>query len=274
MRADFLSTMAEASRARVQAARLRMSEAELRTVAADVAAPPLLVLDRFDVIAELKRRSPAQGGLTSENFDATAQLTAYAEGGACAVSVLTEPEQFLGSLEDLRDASRFLAERGIPVMRKDFLTDPYQILEARAAGAGGVLVIVTMLTDTEIDELLAAASENGLFVLLEGFNTKDLERIARFPLADSKQPVLAGVNCRDLKTLAVDFSRFMSLAGSLPARLPAVAESGIADEGDIRDVAAAGYSLALVGSSLMTSDDPASRLAAFITAGREQRAAA
>jgi indole-3-glycerol phosphate synthase len=155
-------------------------------------------------------------------------------------------------------------------MRKDFLTDPYQVLEARAAGAGGVLVIVTMLDDAQIAALLDCARELSLFVLLEAFDRADLERIAELGAgaAPGSTALLAGVNCRDLRTLDVEPRRFAELAQYLPAQLPAVAESGIESARDVRELAELGYSLALVGSSLMRAPDPGEALAGLIAAGR------
>src|SRR5690606_37610960 len=140
---SFLERMADASRERVRAAKARESESALERRALAAAAPPPLVLERFDVIAELKLRSPAAGGLAAGDFDRGTQLASYARGGAAAVSVLTEPAEFKGELVHLADAAAQLRAARVPTMRKDFLTDPYQVLEARAAGAGGVLVIVT-----------------------------------------------------------------------------------------------------------------------------------
>jgi indole-3-glycerol phosphate synthase len=191
--------------------------------------------------------------------------------------VLTEPDEFKGDLAHLAEAAALLTPLGCPVMRKDFLTDPYQVLEARAAGASGVLVIVTMLDDATAGELVACAREVGLFVLLEAFDAADLERIERLAATAAavestdtpgSPPLLAGVNCRDLRDLAVRFERFVELAPQLPRALPAVAESGIATPDDARTVAAAGYELALVGSSLMRAADPAGALTALLEAGR------
>jgi indole-3-glycerol phosphate synthase len=221
------------------------------------------------VIAEMKLRSPAAGGLARQDFDKNAQLQGYASGGAAAVSVLTEPTEFKGELAHLVDAAKLLAGFRVPAMRKDFLTDPYQVLEARAAGAGGVLVIVTMLEDATVRALLDRARALGLFVLLEAFDRADLERLASFDVPpDGGPPVLAGVNCRDLRDLNVRFTRFAELAPHLPRHLPTVAESGIGTADDIRSVASAGYRLALIGSSLMRAKDPAAALAALIAAGR------
>ena len=118
--------------------------------------------------------SPAAGRLGVPHEDWLKRVTAYAESGACAVSVLTEPSRFDGSLEHLRQASAALAPLKVPTMRKDFLVDPYQVLEARAAGAGGVLLIVRMLSRSQMLALLDAAAEHGLFVLLEAFDAADL----------------------------------------------------------------------------------------------------
>jgi indole-3-glycerol phosphate synthase len=265
----FLERMAAASRARVATARARESDAALERRALAAPLPPQLALAAFDVIAELKLRSPAAGGLASGDFDRGAQLAAYARGGAAAVSVLTEPAEFKGELAHLADAARLLAPFGRPAMRKDFLTDPYQVLEARANGAGGVLVIVTMLDDATVKALTDTARALGLFVLLEAFDRADLERLAPFDVpADAGPLVLAGVNCRDLRDLAVRFGRFEEIAPYLPRHLPTVAESGIGTADDIQTVAAAGYRLALIGSSLMKAADPAAALTSLLAAGR------
>jgi indole-3-glycerol phosphate synthase len=226
------------------------------------------------VIAEIKRRSPAVGGLVADRFDADRQLAAYAAGGAAAVSVLTEPERFDGALEHLAAAAAALRDAGRPAMRKDFLTDPSPVLEARAAGAGGVLVIVTMLGDDEVMALVGEAHALGLFVLLEGFDRADLERIATLDLPRTGPPVLAGVNCRNLKDLQVDFANFEALAGHLPPGLPAVAESGIENAEQIGTVAELGFDAALIGSALMRAEDPEAHLGALIERGRARRAKA
>lgn len=266
----FLERMAESSRARVRAARAVESEAALERRALAAPIPPPLRLGRFDVIAELKLRSPAAGGLAAPDFDRGAQLDAYARGGATAVSVLTEPTEFHGDLGSLADAAARLTAQQIPAMRKDFITEPYQVLEARAAGAGGVLVIVTMLDDATVRALVDCAQRCGMFVLLEAFDGDDLERLGAFDrrAEPGAPPLLAGVNCRDLRDLQVRFARFAELAPQLPKHLPTVAESGIGGAGDVRAVAAAGYRLALVGSSLMRAGDPAAALAELIAAGR------
>jgi indole-3-glycerol phosphate synthase len=272
----FLERMAGASRERVARARAAESDAKLAHRAQRAAHAPTLKLDRFDVIAELKLRSPAAGGLTDSTFDQSTQLAAYARGGAAAVSVLTEPTEFKGELAHLQDAAARLKPARTPAMRKDFVTDPYQVLEARAAGAGGILVIVTMLDDATVRALVDSARECGLFVLLEAFDRADLERLAPYdgPVrAGDAAPIVAGVNCRDLRDLEVRFERFAELAPYLPKHLPTVAESGIATVDNVAEVARLGYRLALVGSALMRAADPAATLAALIAAGRAAAAA-
>lgn len=270
--APLLDRMATASRQRAAAARALEAEGALLARASVTEDPPVLRLDRFDVIAELKLRSPAMGTLAQTGFDLDGQLAAYAAGGAATVSVLTEPDEFKGSLGHLEQAAALLRPHGIPVMRKDFLTEPYQVLEARAAGAGGVLVIAAMLTDTQMEALVDCARDCSLFVLLEAFDESDLERIgelAAIKPENADAPLLVGVNSRNLRTLAVDFARFAELAPRLPRGLPAVAESGIETATQLREVAELGYSLALVGSALMQADSPAEQLANFVATGRE-----
>lgn len=272
---SFLGRMAKSSRERAREARKREPEAALLARALATPAPPPLRLGEFGMIAELKYRSPAAGSLAAQDFDGDAQIRAYGAGGAAAVSVLTEPQEFRGSLDDLRNAAGPLTAYRIPTMRKDFLTDPYQVLEARAVGAGGVLVIVTMLSDAEVGELLACAALCGLFVLLEGFDEADLERIGGIgappggSAPDDSPPLLCGVNCRDLRNLAVDRDRFRQLAPYLPPHLPAVAESGIEGADHIAAVASLGYRAALVGSALMRAADASQELAAMAATGAQ-----
>jgi indole-3-glycerol phosphate synthase len=272
----FLDEMAAASRARVRAAKQTRSEAALEVHARETPAPPRLRLDAcgFDLIAELKLRSPAAGQLGPAGENGAARVTAYARAGAAAISVLTEPSRFDGSLELLASATRALAPFAVPAMRKDFLVDPYQVLEARALGAGGVLVIVRMLSRSEIDALLDCAGSLGLFVLLEAFDARDIELMRELiEVHTGANPLLAGVNCRDLATLQVVPQRLLELAPLLPARAPRVAESGVATAADARQIVAAGYQLALVGSALMQADDPAALAAVLLAAGRAARKA-
>jgi indole-3-glycerol phosphate synthase len=267
MSSDFLAAMAASSRARVAAARQECSEAELLRWALATPPPPQLSLSPqgFDVIAEVKLRSPAVGVLRGAGEDISARVTLYADAGAAAVSVLTEPDRFEGSLDHLEQAARALGK--VPAMRKDFLVDPYQVIEARLAGAGGILVIVRMLSRIELDALMAAATQLQLFVLVEAFDERDIEIAAQL----SAPGMLIGVNSRDLVTLKVVPGRLEELVRQLPAGVPRVAESGVGSPEDAARLAACGYDLALVGSALMTSGDPGKLLAAMISAGRGAR---
>jgi indole-3-glycerol phosphate synthase len=274
----FLDDMARSSALRVTQAKARESldELERRAKAAPRSAPLRLSNGGFDVIAELKLKSPAAGRLSEQSDDWLKRVTDYARGGAAAVSVLTEPSRFDGSLEHLRQASRALAPLGVPAMRKDFLVDPYQVLEARAAGAGGVLVIARMLSPPQMTPLLDAAAEHGMFVLLEAFDAADLAA-ARELLAlrardragpASADNILVGINCRDLQTLEVVPERFAALAPLLPGNRPAVAESGVASAADARHMMRLGYRLALIGTALMRHDDPAQWLREILATTR------
>lgn len=278
MAADFLEQMAASSRQRADAARGACSEADLLARALASPLPSRLRRDpaRFDLIAEMKLRSPAVGQLKSGDEDVGARVTSYARAGAAAVSVLTEPSRFDGSLAHLELASRVLAPLGVPAMRKDFIVDPYQVIEARAAGAGGVLVILRMLPRDQLGALIEQAGKLGLFVLLEAFDAGDIglmhEIVDRYAGQDVE--LLAGVNCRDLTTLQIVPRRLDELAHLLPTRVPRVAESGVVSADDARRVAAAGYELALVGSALMQGGDPGALAAAMLHAGRAARTSA
>jgi indole-3-glycerol phosphate synthase len=271
MSGEFLARMARSSGERVRAAQRLRSYAALESAAhATPPAPPLrLQPEGFDLIAELKLRSPAHGALRTPGEDVSARVTAYARAGAAAVSVLTEPERFDGCLAHLEEAAAALAPFAVPVMRKDFLVDPYQVLEARAAGAGGVLVILRMLPRAATEALIESARSLGLFVLLEAFDAADIDLMHE--LVDAYAPgaqLLAGLNSRDLQTLQVVRGRLLELAPLLPTRVPRVAESGVSAPAEARAIAAAGYRLALVGSALMQGDDPAPLTAGLLAAGR------
>ncbi len=267
-----LDDMRKSSAERVKQAMQRESSAELEHRARQMPPAPALKLSSsgFDVIAELKLRSPAAGVLKNPAHDWRGRVAAYARAGAAAVSVLTEPTRFDGSLQHLEEAARVLAPLGVPAMRKDFLVDPYQVLEARAAGAGGVLIILRMLSHAGAEELLETAAELGLFVLLEAFDSADLD-MARLLLErrlNRKTPVLVGINCRDLVSLRVEPRRFAEMAPALPAEIPAVAESGVATVSDAVAMRRLGYRAALIGTALMTRDDPTALLAEILAAAR------
>jgi indole-3-glycerol phosphate synthase len=270
MNADFLAAMARSSRERVARERELCPHRQLQARARALpAATPLTLSKRgFDLIAEVKLRSPAAGQLKDGGEDIAARVASYADAGAAAISVLTEPSRFDGALAHLAQAASALAGR-IPVMRKDFLVDDYQVYEARAAGAGGILIILRMLSYAELEALLEATAELGLFALLEAFDEADL-KLAASLVRDYKArcPLLVGVNCRDLVTLKVVPGRLESLAPLLPDGVPRVAESGVASSADAARVAAAGYDVALVGSALMQAADPLQLATSMLAAGR------
>jgi indole-3-glycerol phosphate synthase len=270
MSEDFLAAMAQASRERVARASERCAPRELQARASASPAPPRLLLSDhgFDLIAEVKLRSPAAGQLKASGEDIGARVSAYADAGAAVISVLTEPSRFDGELAHVTQAVSALGGR-IPVMRKDFLVDAYQVYEARLAGAGGVLIILRMLARAEIAALLEAAAQLGLFVLLEAFDAVDLKLAAELVREyGERAALLVGVNCRDLVTLQVIPGRLEALAPLLPRQVPRVAESGVASATDAARVAAAGYDLALVGSALMQSGDPLNLAGSMLAAGR------
>ncbi|HXQ32054.1 MAG TPA: hypothetical protein VN790_08845 [Steroidobacteraceae bacterium] len=269
---DFLAGMARASGARVAEAREQEPDAALRLRAIGAPAAPPLRLDRtgFDLIAELKLRSPAQGILAAVGDDIERRVRAYARAGAAIVSVLTEPDRFAGSLAHLARASTALAALGVPAMRKDFLVDPYQLLETRAAGAGGALLIVRMLGRSQLAELIAAAAELKLFVLLEAFDAADVATAAELAAGwrGRREECLLGINSRDLATLEVAPQRLESLGSLLPGAFPRVAESGVVTAADAGRLAGCGFTLALVGSALMLAADPEALARDMIASGR------
>jgi indole-3-glycerol phosphate synthase len=269
-----LTEMAQSSLARLEQARAHESEQQLWARVCGAPQAPRLKLspEGFDIIAECKLASPSAGDLSQHTSDIDRRVQAYAHGGACAVSVLTEPTRFGGSLEHLEQTARTLAPLGVPVMRKDFLVDPYQVMEARAAGAGGVLVIVRMLDRSRIKALLDVAAMLKMFVLIETFDAADL-LVAQAVLAERKahdEQMLVGVNCRDLDTLSVELSRLGALAGQLPPDFASVAESGVGSLEDVKRVVDVGYDVALIGTTLMNSDDPGKLLGEMLAGGRER----
>lgn len=206
------------------------------------------------VIAEVKRRSPSRGDLRPD-LDPAALAGAYRAGGAAAVSVLTEPLHFGGSPEDLQ---KVRAAVDLPVLRKDFVTVPYQVWEARAWGADAVLLIVAALDAPLLADLLAEAEAAGLDALVE-VHTRDEAAVAAAAGAG-----LIGVNARDLATLTVDLSRFATVCEALPAGATLVAESGIRTRADVEAAAAAGAHAVLVGESLVLAADPEAAIAQLL----------
>ena len=226
------------------------SEADLRAALADVDQPrdpmPVLGAHGSSVIAEVKRRSPSKGDL-AEIADPAALARHYAAGGAAAISVLTEERRFGGSLEDLR-AVRTAVD--VPLLRKDFVVDPYQVLESRVAGADLVLLIVAALDDDQLRRLHDHARELGMAVLVEVHDEPETAR------AVALGAELVGVNARNLKTLEVDPDAFGRLAPLLPPDRVLVAESGISSPVDVKRYVAEGARAVLVGEALVKDGDP------------------
>lgn len=240
------------------AARRRVtSETDLRDLIAaqpSAADPrPAFAAPGLSVIAEVKRRSPSKGDLAAIP-DPTVLARAYADGGADAISVLTEQRRFGGSLDDLRAVR---AAVPTPLLRKDFVVTDYQLLESRAAGADLVLLIVAALPDSLLAELHAAAVELGLTPLVEVHEESEVERALDLG-AD-----LVGINARNLKTLEVDPDTFGRLAPQLPEGVLAVAESGVAGPEDAMRYAAEGADVVLVGEALVKDGDPRAAVAAM-----------
>ncbi len=276
MAGDFLAGMAASSRARSAAARANLPERELRARIAELPPAPALVLSTFDLIAEVKLRSPAVGLLkAAADEDVGARVSLYASAGAAAVSILTEPSRFDGSIEDLAQGAAALRPLAVPAMRKDFLVDGYQVLEGRLAGAGGVLAIIRMLPRDELEALIDTALGLDMFVLLEAFDERDIE-LANDLIGvrrDRRGLLLLGVNSRDLVTLKVVPGRLDALGPLLPRDVKRVAESGVATAEDAARAARHGYDLALVGSALMSARDPAALARDMLGAARKAKSA-
>lgn len=247
--------------AREDAARRRQSRSLSDVETAAVAAPPALDAraalqrgERIKVIAEVKRASPSRGAL-AEIPDPADLARSYAAGGAAAVSVLTEERRFGGSLDDL---SAVRAAVDIPVLRKDFIAEPYQVLEARAAGADLVLLIVAALDDATLAHLHALVLELGMTPLVE---THDEEEVRR---AVALGASVIGVNARDLSTFELDRDLFGRLAPSIPDGTVRIAESAVSGVADVEHYRRAGADVVLVGEALVTGGDPVATLHEFL----------
>jgi indole-3-glycerol phosphate synthase len=207
-----------------------------------------------NVIAEFKRRSPSRG-MIREGLAPGDLAVAYEAAGAAALSVLTDQDFFGGSLDDL---GRARSATLLPVLRKDFVVDAYQVWEAATLGADAVLLIVAALTDEELRSLSEAAAGAGLETLIEVHDRGELER------ALAAGSLIVGVNNRNLRTMAVDLQTSFDLAASIPDHVVAVAESGIANGADVRRLKAAGFDAFLVGEHLMRAPDPGLALAELL----------
>ncbi len=211
------------------------------------------------LIAECKKASPSRG-LLRRSYNPVALAKLYRQGGARAVSVLTDARHFQGSLADLRDVKE--AWPRLPLLRKDFVFDRYQIFEARAAGADAILLIAAVLAPAQLGELQHLARDLGMTALVEVHSAAELERV--LPL----DPTLIGINNRDLQTFEVDFAITARLRAEIPAGTLVVAESGIKSPVDVREMARIGVDAILVGEALVTARDTLATTRALVRAGR------
>ena len=259
---DLLQTIVASTRRTVEMRREREPDSVLERQAERMAPrgaafeEALRAPGRVNVIAECKRRSPSRGVLQAD-YDPAAIAAQYVRGGAVAISVLTEPTFFDGALTHL-EAVR--ARVPVPVLRKDFILAPYQVLEARAAGADAVLLIVAALAQSELVRLVALVREAGLAALVE---VHDEEELARAVDAGAE---IVGVNNRNLRTLAVDVEASFRLAPRLPAGVVGVSESGLGAAGELERLGAAGYRAFLIGERFMTAAAPEAAVADVVGA--------
>ena len=210
------------------------------------------------MIAEIKRRSPSAGAI-SENLDPVLQATAYVAGGTTAISVLTEPDHFGGSLEDLRSVKGAV---DVPVLRKDFILDPAQIWESRVAGADGILLIVAALTTDDLEHLISVAADAGLDALVEAHTRDEAET------AMGAGARLVGVNNRDLATFVTDLAVAEAVGPMLVGPIVKVAESGVSSAEAAGRMAAAGFNAILVGEAAVRAADPVAFIRSLREAGR------
>ncbi len=252
--ADFLDQIVASKRREIAAARARAPEAGVRAQAAQrrdrQSLAAALAPGGVRVIAEIKRASPSAGMLQAD-LDPAALAAAYATGGAAALSVLTDGPFFHGSCEDLRAAR---AATPLPVLRKDFILDAYQIYESAALGADAILLIVRILDDAQLRDLLSLATDLGLDALVEVHDAADAARAARL------SPRLVGINNRDLAHFATDTGNALRLAGAFGPATRIVAASGIRDRAQVEAARAAGIDCFLVGESLVRAADPVAAL--------------
>ena len=265
--ADLLETIVAATRRIVE---VRQAVEPLAVLAERAAAMPKRA-GRFQaalsnsggvkVIAECKRRSPSRGVLR-EDYDPVAIAAGYAAAGAAAISVLTEPTFFDGSLDHLRAVR---AAVDLPLLRKDFIVSEYQLLEARAAGADAVLLIVAALRPAELKLLHDHARRHGLDVLVEAHDATELA------IAIDAGARIIGVNNRNLRTLAIDVHASETLAAQMPADVIAVSESGLKTAAEITRLKALGYHAVLIGERFMTAADPGAALADLLAGANDER---
>jgi indole-3-glycerol phosphate synthase len=246
-----LEQLIDAAREGAEARRREVPQADLEArLSARVEDRPFneaLVRPGLSLIAEFKRRSPSAGQIAGEGVDVAAQARAYERGGAAALSVLTDEVNFGGSLADLRAAR---AACDMPIIRKDFIVDPYQLFEAAVNGADAVLLIVAGLSDLDLRDLYAQAREIDLDCLVEVHDAAELER------ALEAGAEVIGINNRNLDDMSVDVATTYELMPDVPAGKTVVAESGISSREELRELDRVGVDAVLIGGALMAAEDP------------------
>lgn len=256
---DFLSRVCAASEERAAAGRAGRPERELRRACAELAPVrslrEALLAPGRRFVAEVKRASPSRGDIGAIP-DPAALAARYESGGAAAISVLTEPSHFKGSLEDL---AAVRAAVSLPVLRKDFLVDPWQAWESRAAGADAALLIVAALPGERLRDMASALAEAGLETLVEVHDARELDAALA-----AGAPII-GVNARDLRTLEVDLSVAETLGAGIPRGVVGVAESGMKSAADVARLEKTGFRAFLVGEAFVASGDPAKTLREWIS---------
>jgi indole-3-glycerol phosphate synthase len=263
-----LGRLVEEARRRADALTGRRSELEQAAAGVADAAPFGAALRRRDVavIAEVKRRSPSKGWI-NPGMSAVEQAAAYAAGGAAAISVLTEPDHFGGSVDDLVAVRDRVA---LPVLKKDFHVDPIQLLEAKAIGASAALLIVRALSPDSLVELVRAADDLQLEVLLEVRDLDELQRAIDASSASSAATTI-GVNNRNLETLVIDAGRAEEVIARIPARFVAIFESGVSQRGDVERAANGHADAILVGSAVSAATDPSAAVRGLTNVPRQPR---
>lgn len=214
------------------------------------------------LIAEVKRASPSKGFFAAD-LDAVRQAQIYVSGGAAAISVLTDERYFQGALVDLTQVKRVVSDAGapVPVLRKDFIIDPYQVVESHARGADALLLIAAILSQDLLRDLLALTHDLGMTALVEVHDQEELERVLQLA------PPVVGINNRNLEDFSVDIATFGRLRPHLPREVVAVAESGVHSAADIQLLREMGADAVLVGEALVTVSDVASKVREFAEAG-------
>ena len=254
---DILKKIVEVKRAEVERLKLERPLSELeRLIEGRPRAQNLsgaLMGSSARVITEIKKASPTKGLLRAD-FDPAALATTYADGGAAAISVLTNADHFQGSIHHLEAAHEAVCGRGVPVLCKEFIFDPYQVREARAYGADAILLIVAMLTPERLSELLRLSQGFWMQCLVEVHDERELD------IALEAGAEIVGINNRDLRTFVTDLETTERVAPLVPTDRIVVSESGISSRADIDRVRAAGAHAVLVGESLVTAPDVAAKL--------------